>query len=413
VTVIAAVAIAFIATLGAAVCAYADGALLSIDPDEPPGDAALASLVGRDDRAHRALAFARVTLQLVGGAAFGTAVHDVRGVAAIPFGLTVLAGLVLVVLSETAARDAGDRAGLAGLARTRGFIEVTGRTLAWVVLLGEWLHAIVTRFMPERDAHVHETEIEQFQQVVASEADMSERGTSMLTGVFALGKTTVADVMTPRIDIVGIEDSAPWSEVVARVRSSEHSRVVVYHNSLDGAVGVLYAKDLLPHVVQDAEPAAGWTSLVRPVPFIPASKRVDVQLREFRATQTHIAIVADEFGGTAGLVTIEDILELIVGEIQDEYDFEEPEIEQRDGRRYWVSGRLSLDQLTEIIGDDLRHADVTTVGGLVYQLLGRIPRAGETVEYKSWKLVIERVRGRRVDRVFLERLVPAGMEHMI
>src|SRR5262249_48067119 len=131
--------------------------------------------------------------------------------------------------------------------------------------------------------------------------------------------------------------------------------------------------------------------------------RVDTQLREFRATGRHIAVVADEFGGTAGLVTIDDLLELIVGEIHDEYDVEEPELERAEGDRYWAAGRLTLDQLSDAIGADLRHDDVTTVGGLAYELFGRVPRAGESVEYRAWRLVVERVRGRRVERVFLER----------
>jgi CBS domain containing-hemolysin-like protein len=177
----------------------------------------------------------------------------------------------------------------------------------------------------------------------------------------------------------------------------------VHDGTLDEVAGVLFAKDLLPFVVADEIPDAGWVSLVRPALFIPANKRVDAQLRDFRTGRSHIAIVVDEFGGTAGLVTIEDLLEVIVGEIQDERDTEEPEIEQEDGVRYWVAGRLSLDLLSDAVGEDLRHDDVATVGGLAYELFGRVPRAGEDVNYKSWHLVVERVRGRRVERVYLER----------
>jgi putative hemolysin len=209
--------------------------------------------------------------------------------------------------------------------------------------------------------------------------------------------------MTPRVDIVGVEQDAGWQEVVARVRRAGHSRIVVHDGDLDGIVGILYAKDLLPFVVDEAEPPGGWPTLVRSAAFIPEGKAVDDQLRDFRASGVHIAVVADEFGGTAGLVTIEDLLELIVGEINDEHDDGEPEVE-RDGDRVWAAGGVTLDQLSDLVGEDLLHEEVTTLGGLAYELFGRVPRAGESGEWRGWRLVVERVRRRRVERVFLERL---------
>jgi CBS domain containing-hemolysin-like protein len=159
----------------------------------------------------------------------------------------------------------------------------------------------------------------------------------------------------------------------------------------------------LPFVVEDREPVGGWGALVRPAAFVPAVKAVDTQLRDFRDHGLHIAIVADEFGGTAGMVTIEDVLELIVGEINDENDTDDPEVEH-DGDRLWVPGRLTLEQLSDLTGDALQHEDVSTVGGLAYELFGRVPRAGESVDWRGWRMVMERVRRRRVERVFLERL---------
>jgi len=232
---------------------------------------------------------------------------------------------------------------------------------------------------------------------------------ALLHGVFSLGDTAVREVMVPRVDIVGIERTTNWSEVVDRVRSSEHARFPVYDYTLDNIQGILYAKDLLPFVIDDDEPMHGWQSLVRPASFIPTSKPIDVQLRDFKAARTHIAIVSDEFGGTAGLVTIEDVLEEIVGEIHDEYDDEEPEIEQEENKRFWVSGRLALDELSELLGQDFVREDLSTVGGLVYETFGRVPRPGETVKLGSYKMVVERVRRRRIERVYFERVqTPAG-----
>ena len=199
------------------------------------------------------------------------------------------------------------------------------------------LHAIIP---PSRDERRGSRDVaEQFREVVAAEADVSSAEEELIHGVFSLGETEVQEVMVPRVDIVGIDASTPWSEVLDRIRSSEHARFPVFRDDLDEITGILYAKDVLPAIVADEEPAAGWLSLVRPPAFIPVSKRIDAQLREFQATRTHIAIVSDEYGGTAGLVTIEDILEEIVGEIRDEYDVEEPQIEQEGNTRYWVIGR--------------------------------------------------------------------------
>jgi CBS domain containing-hemolysin-like protein len=159
-------------------------------------------------------------------------------------------------------------------------------------------------------------------------------------------------------------------------------------------------------VIDDDEPMLGWQTLVRPPSFIPTSKPIDEQLRDFKASRTHIAIVSYEFGVTAGLVTIEDVLEEIVGEIHDEYDDEEPSVEQEEGCRFWVSGRLPLDDLSELLSQDFEREDLETVGGLVYELFGRVPRPGESVQVGNYRLVVERVRRRRVERVYFERLQP-------
>jgi CBS domain containing-hemolysin-like protein len=184
----------------------------------------------------------------------------------------------------------------------------------------------------------------------------------------------------------------------------------VYDGSIDELDGILFAKDLLPSVLADEPPAGGWQHLVRPAAFIPATKPLDDQLRDFKASGTHIAIVVDEYGGTAGLITIEDILEEIVGDIQDEYDVDTPEIEQRDGRRFWVAGRVTLDDLSAALGHEFTSEDVTTVGGLVYEHLGRVPRAGEAFTLDAFRVVVERVVKRKVERVYFERVEAAAHE---
>ena len=210
--------------------------------------------------------------------------------------------------------------------------------------------------------------------------------------------------MVPRVDIVGLEHETPWSEVLDHFRSEQHSRVPVFEESIDEIIGILYAKDLLAAAIADQEPSGGWQALVRPPTFVPSSKRIADLLREFRATGRHIVVVADEYGGTAGLVTIEDVLEELVGEIRDEYDDEERQVESEDELRFWVSGRLTLDDLSDALHHDFRRDDVTTVGGLVLELIGRVPRAGESLQIGPFRVIVERVVRRKIERLYLERM---------
>ncbi len=289
-------------------------------------------------------------------------------------------------------------------------IRLVRLLLAPAVGLGAALERGLHAVLPPAAANAEdrETSTEQFREVVAAEADVSSAEEALIHGVFSMGDTDVQAIMVPRVDIVGIDSALPWSEVIDRIRSSEHARFPVYEETLDDVTGILYAKDLLGAIVADEEPAAGWLLAVRPASFIPISKHIDVQLRDFQSSRTHIAIVSDEYGGTAGLVTIEDILEEIVGEIRDEYDVEEPEIQQEGASRFWVSGRVPVDDLAERLDTDFGVEDVTTVGGLVYELFGRVPQSGETLVRNNVRVVVERVRRRRIERVYFERLEPAG-----
>jgi CBS domain containing-hemolysin-like protein len=390
--------------------AAADGALLGGDPDPEPGPNAPA-ILRRRERAHRALALTRVLAHLIAGAAIARALglqpsDGMRGAV-----MALGAALVVVILVEGVARSLGFAAAPRVAIAASPLVRFLELLLSPILRAGVALDGLFERMMPapsvEERAEQREEATEQFRQVVTAEADVSHDEEAILHGVFSLGDTTVHEVMVPRVDIVGIAQTTHWNEVVDRVRSSEHARFPVYDDTLDNVVGILYAKDLLPFVIDDEEPMLGWQTILRPPTFIPTSKPIDAQLRDFKASHTHIAIVSDEFGGTAGLVTIEDVLEEIVGEIRDEYDDEEPEVEQEEGSRFWVSGRVTLDELSELLGQDFVREDVTTVGGLVYDRFGRVPRAGEAVQIGAYKLVVERVRRRRIERVYFERARPA------
>jgi magnesium and cobalt exporter, CNNM family len=401
---VAALLLTLVAAGLATLCAAADGAMLSLDPDDGlTGE--LASLYARRERAHRALAFARVLGQLGAGTGVAFVVGALSPGAVVSAGLYVVLAILVVGLSESVARSAGDTRGAIAARWLLPFITTLERLLAPVVLLGEVIDRALLMILPprQRASEAREATAEQFKQIVAAEAEVTKDEEVLLNGVFRLAQTEVHELMVPRVDILAIDRDATWSEAVDRVRSSEHSRLPVYTDSVDNVVGVLYAKDMLPSVFVQAAPPGGWPALVRPAVFIPGAKKADAQLRDFQASGTHMAIVVDEFGGTAGLVTIEDVLEEIVGDIRDEYDVEESAVVREGNRRFWVSARLTLSELSELLGKDFQRDDVSTVGGLVYELLGHVPRAGEEFVFDEFRVVVERVDRRRVQRVYFER----------
>ena len=400
-----AIILAVSATALAAVLSMADGALLATHTSPEHAWDSDADR-NRREREHRALAMGRVLLYLTAGAS----IAQFFSFAAYPLVLRtiiqILVALAIVALAESASRAIGQIYAPAVIRTVGPVTWLATMALTPAVSLGTRLERLLNFLLPPHPDHDEDREAtaEQFREVVASEADVSSREEDLIHGVFTLGETAVHEIMVPRVDIVGIETTTPWSEVVDRFRSSEHARLPVYEETLDNIVGILYAKDLLPDVVSEHEEPEDWHRLVRPPAIIPTSKYIDEQLREFQSSHTHIAIVADEYGGTAGLVTIEDILEEIVGEIRDEYDVEEPEIVQEGDDRFWVSGRVTLDEVSERLGVDLTQDDVTTVGGLAYELFGRVPRNGETMVHGEYRVVVERVRRRRIERVYFERV---------
>ena len=403
-TTLVATIVAVSASLLAALFAAADGALLALDPGDATLSPPLRALAERRERPHRALAFARILAHLVAGCGAASALRFSDRSLTASLLIIVPVALVAVLVSESIARSVGDATSTRTLERLAPVVRAVERVLSPVVLVGSWLDNILQSLIPPTPVEEdREATTEQFRQIVAAEADVTDAEETIIHGVFSLGDTAVHEVMVPRVNLVGIERTTPWADVLARVRSSEHARFPVFDDTLDEITGILYAKDLLPAAIADEEPPGGWATLVRPAVFIPASKTIDEQLRDFQSSGTHIAVVVDEFGGTAGIVTIEDILEEIVGEIRDEYDVEEATVEQEEGRRFWVPGRLTVDELSEIVGHDFHREGVTTVGGLVYELLGRVPEAGEKFVVDGFRVVIERVVKRRIERVYFER----------
>ena len=392
----------------AAILAAAESSLVAPEPEPPSPQRGAAGDLAARERQYRALSFARMAAQLIAGAAAALLLRTLGVPGAVFVTIVVIGAIVVAAATEGAARSVV--AGRAGATRQLApLVRVIAATFSPMGGLDARADRALATLLPPLEPDEAEREAtDQFREIVSSEATVTRDEADRITGVFSLGETPVREVMIPRVDIVGIDQSLPWSEMLDRVRSSEHARFPVFEDTLDEVVGILFAKDLLHAVITDTPPARGWQTLLRQPTFIPATKAVDQQLRDFQAGGTQIAIVVDEYGGTAGLVTIEDILEEIVGEIRDEYDDEDSRIEQRDGRRYWVSGRVPVHELGEALGHEFEHEESTTVGGLIYERLGRVPRSGEQLTLDGFRVVVERVVRRRVERVYFERVAEAA-----
>ncbi len=245
---------------------------------------------------------------------------------------------------------------------------------------------------------------------VGAKEGIVERGErEMIHNVFELEDTLVRSVMVPRTDMFCLDVETPAGELLPALREHLHSRVPVYEGSIDVIVGILYTKDLLPHVAglpSDFDLRAH----LHPPYFVPESKRADALLREFLAKKIHLAIVVDEFGGTAGLVSLEDLLEELVGEIADEYDEPERLIQRIDATTFRVAGKLPVEELNAATGLNISDESYDTVGGWVLDLFGRVPRKAERVETPDLVVTVEKVERTRVVEVLISLRKPASKE---
>jgi magnesium and cobalt exporter, CNNM family len=250
--------------------------------------------------------------------------------------------------------------------------------------------------------YVTEQEIKTMADVASDEDQIEEEEKDLIHSIFEFGDTIVREVMVPRPDIVAVEDDKSLSDVMDLVLQHGFSRIPVFHEDLDNIVGIIYAKDVLKAMHQDGE-STKVTDLVRPARFVPESKKCAELLREMQRRKFHIALVTDEYGSISGLVTLEDLLEELVGEITDEYDREEKMLVPVGEGRYRVDGRLPIDELSDELDVELPQEEWDTVGGLMMGLLGAIPREGQEVRYDNLSFKAERVQGRRIARVLVSR----------
>ena len=234
--------------------------------------------------------------------------------------------------------------------------------------------------------------------------DIEENEREMIVSILEMNETVVREVMVPRIDMVAMEVETTFREALDTIIEAGHSRIPVYEEHIDQIIGFLYAKDML-RCFRDGMIDVPLRELLRPPYFIPASKKVDALFQEMQKHRVHIAAVVDEYGGTAGLVTIEDIIEEIVGDIQDEYDVEEDTYVQVIGPdTYLLNSRLDIYSLSKLLDIETDTETADTLGGLLFSLMEHVPEQGEGVEYQGWRFTVLSLDGRRIEQVRTERI---------
>ncbi len=239
---------------------------------------------------------------------------------------------------------------------------------------------------------------------VATEEEVIEsEERALIRSIIEFGDTVAREVMVPRPDMVAVDSRDQVTDVLEVAIAAGYSRIPVFGQGIDDIVGIVYTKDLM-RAVQEQRATAAVRDLVREAQFVPEFKRVAELMREMQRAKFHMAIVVDEYGGTAGLVTLEDLIEELVGEIVDEFDVEEPTVEALPGGAVRVNARMPIDEVNELLDAEFPEGDWDTIGGFVFNLLGHVPAEGEAAEYDGRRLTAEKVQGRRIGRV---RIAPA------
>lgn len=299
-------------------------------------------------------------------------------------------------------------------------LSVSHQPEIWVMRLSSYIKVLYIVFSPlfvlpflfintsdnTQEGIVTETELISLVEAGQEEGLLEQEEQKMIVSIFRLGDTLVREIMVPRIDILALDVNTPIDQTMEVLKISGHSRVPVFQDSVDNILGLLYAKDLLG-IWKEGRREVSLEDFLRPAYFIPEAKKIDDLLAELQAKRIHMAIVVDEYGGVAGLVTLEDIVEEIVGEIRDEYDHAEEVVYQAITEdEYLFQGKIDLDDFNDIMGTELPNSEADTLGGLIYSRIGRVPTAGDHVEIDGLQLTVEQVSGQRIRKVRAQKQAP-------
>jgi putative hemolysin len=386
---------------------------LALDEEGRSGATRLARMLERPERTLNSLLLVILVCQLVSANLTGVLLEQHFGTIGFVLGIVVEIAVFFVffeVVPKTFAIQHTDRAALL-VAPVLSFLtnfpplRVLSRGLiglANVVLPGRGL---------KEGPFVSEEEIRQMADVAADEEAIERDERKLIHSIFEFGDMVVREAMTPRTDMVAISADATIEDGITRAIEGGFSRVPAYEDTADDIIGLVFLKDLvsLARAGKGGEPIR---TALREAVFVPEQKRVAELLREMQTKQFHMAIVIDEYGGTSGLVTLEDLLEEIVGDIADEYDLEEPSVEHLPGGALRVPGGTSIDDVSDELGIELPDTEWDTVGGLVFNLLGHVPEEGECVRFQGLEFRTERVQGRRIVSVHIRPVPDSAAERV-
>jgi CBS domain containing-hemolysin-like protein len=322
------------------------------------------------------------------------------GITLASIGFTLAYFVVVEAMSKTYAILHSDGVALA----LAPFVWLIGRTLSLPTRL---LIGLANILLPGKGLKsgpfVTQAEIRSMAEVGHQEGSIEQHEKEIITSVFQFGGRVVQEVMVPRPDIVGVDLAGSLQAAADLMVRHGLTRLPAYRGDLDHTEGIVHAKDIL-NMLHLGQPDTPLTQLLRPVTFVPESKRLADLLREMQSNHSHLAMVSDEYGLVAGLVTMEDLLEELVGQIRDEHDEEPADVVSLGDGRYRVDASLSIGELNGVIGADLPREDYNTVGGLVFGLAGKIPAEGEGVELGPYRFTVEKLQGRRIIAVVMELL---------
>ncbi len=323
---------------------------------------------------------------------------------------TVLISLVVLIFCEITPKTAAVQNPLRWARALFPLVKGTAWLLHPIVVVLSKITNFLLRMMGgqvKRGPFVTEEELRLLVTVGEEEGVLEEDETEMIHSIFEFADTTVREVMVPRIDMVTLESDATVNEAVDIAMEGGFSRIPVFEDTIDNIVGVLYTKDMLKQLREGHENIPIRT-LVRPAYYVPETKKLDDLLREIRQRRIHMVIVIDEYGSVAGLVTIEDLVEEIVGDIRDEYDREENLYEKINQYEYMVDAKMSIDEFNELMETDLKNENYDTLGGFLYAQLDKIPVPGDTITFENLTFTVMDTRGRRITKVRVVRQRDAG-----
>jgi CBS domain containing-hemolysin-like protein len=384
---------------------------LALEEDGRRGAGRLARMLEHPERTLNVVYLLALFCQLTTGSLVGLVLSRAVGAWGFVIGI-VLQFLVFFVIGEVAPKTYALQHTDGAALRNSGLLTFLTNfpPLRWASrsLIG-LANLVIPGKQPKEGPFVSEEEIRTMADVAADEEAIERDERKLIHSIFEFGDMVVREAMTPRTDMVAISADAPIEEGITRAIDAGFSRLPAYEESTDNIVGLVFLKDLvaLARASKRNEPIR---TALRDAVFVPEQKRVAELLREMQTKQFHMAVVIDEYGGTSGLVTLEDLLEEIVGDIADEYDLEEPSVEHLPGGALRVPGGTSIDDVSDELGIELPDAEWDTVGGLVFNLLGHVPEEGECVRFQGLEFRTERVKGRRIVSVHIRRFADGAAE---